>query len=310
MNYGMPYMGSKSKIAEWVVSNLPSADIWIEPFAGGCAVTHAAILSGKYKHFIINDITDSAATFLCAIKGGFKNENRWISREDFFRLKNTDPYVRICFSFGNDQKTYCYGDIEPYKRAFHYAVMFNDFKPFAELGILIPDYVLNGCKNTYEKRLRIKKILIQIRKDKHAGDLQSLERLERLQSLESLERLQSLERLESLERLQSLQGDYKTISIPADKSYVIYCDPPYKNTSSYLDDFNHEEFYKWALKQDNCYISEYNMPDSFVRIALKSKLSLLSATGNGKMKEEGIWVSKENVSRMSNVYMPLFKNFI
>ena len=301
MNYGMPYMGSKSKIAEWVVSNLPSADIWIEPFAGGCAVTHAAILSGKYKHFIINDIMDSAATFLCAIKGGFKNENRWISREDFFRLKNRDPYVRICFSFGNDQKAYCYGDIEPYKRAFHYAVMFNDFKPFAELGILIPDYVLNGCKNTYEKRLRIKKILIQIRKDKHAGDLQSLESLERLQSLESLQ---------SLGNLESLQGDYKTISIPTDKSYVIYCDPPYKNTSSYLDDFNHEEFYKWALKQDNCYISEYNMPDSFVRIALKSKLSLLSATGNGKIKEEGIWVSKENVSRMSNVYMPLFKNFI
>lgn len=301
MNYGMPYMGSKSKIAEWVVSNLPSADIWIEPFAGGCAVTHAAILSGKYKHFIINDITDSAATFLCAIKGGFKNENRWISREDFFRLKNTDPYVRICFSFGNDQKTYCYGDIEPYKRAFHYAVMFNDFKPFAELGILIPDCVLNGCKNTYEKRLRIKKILIQIRKDKHAGDLQSLERLESLQRLE---------RLQSLGNLESLQGDYKTISIPTDKSYVIYCDPPYKNTSSYLDDFNHEDFYKWALKQDNCYISEYNMPDSFVRIALKSKLSLKAATGNRKIKEEGIWVSKENVNRMSNVYMPLFKNFI
>ena len=315
MNYGLPYMGSKSKIAEWVVSNLPSADIWIEPFAGGCAVTHAAILSGKYKHFIINDITDSTKTFIYAIKGGFKNENRWISREDFFRLKDTDPYVRICFSFGNDQRTYCYGDIEPYKRAFHYAV-FNDFKPFAELRILIPDCVLNGCKNTYEKRLRIKKFLIQIRKDKHAGDLQSLESLEsleRLQSLERLERLQSLERLErlqSLGNLQSLQGDYKTISIPTDKSYVIYCDPPYKNTSSYLDNFNHEEFYKWALKQDNCYISEYNMPDSFVRIALKSKLSLKAATGNRKMKEEGIWVSKENVNRMSNVYMPLFKNFI
>ena len=306
MNYGLPYMGSKSKIAEWVVSNLPSADIWIEPFAGGCAVTHAAILSGKYKHFIINDITDSTKTFIYAIKGGFKNENRWISREDFFRLKDTDPYVRICFSFGNDQRTYCYGDIEPYKRAFHYAV-FNDFKPFAELRILIPDCVLNGCKNTYEKRLRIKKFLIQIRKDKHAGDLQSLESLERLERLQSLERL---ERLQSLGNLQSLQGDYKTISIPTDKSYVIYCDPPYKNTSSYLDNFNHEEFYKWALKQDNCYISEYNMPDSFVRIALKSKLSLKAATGNRKMKEEGIWVSKENVNRMSNVYMPLFKNFI
>lgn len=125
-----------------------------------------------------------------------------------------------------------------------------------------------------------------------------------------MQSLESLERLQSLGNLESLQGDYKTISIPTDKSYVIYCDPPYKNTSSYLDDFNHEDFYKWALKQDNCYISEYNMPDSFVRIALKSKLSLLSATGNRKIKEEGIWVSKENVNRMSNVYMPLFKNFI
>ena len=48
-NFGMPYMGSKSGIAEWVVSKLPSADVFVEPFAGGCAVTHAAILSGKYK---------------------------------------------------------------------------------------------------------------------------------------------------------------------------------------------------------------------------------------------------------------------
>lgn len=47
MNYGLSYKGSKSRIAKWVVEALPSADVWVEPFAGGCAVTHAAILSGE-----------------------------------------------------------------------------------------------------------------------------------------------------------------------------------------------------------------------------------------------------------------------
>lgn len=77
-------MGSKSKIAKWIVDMLPAAHTWVEPFAGGCAVTHAAILSGKYKRFIINDITDSAKVFVDAINGKFKNEKRWISRSDFF----------------------------------------------------------------------------------------------------------------------------------------------------------------------------------------------------------------------------------
>lgn len=187
-------MGSKSKIAKWIVDMLPAAHTWVEPFAGGCAVTHAAILSGKYKRFIINDITDSAKVFVDAINGKFKNENRWISRSDFLELKDEDAYVRLCFSFGNDQKTYCYSrEIEPYKRAFHYAVMFNDFKPFEELGIQLN--VSKTFNSYYERRMHIKRLLIAIRKNKHAGDLQSLQSLQSLESLERLQRLQSLERL-------------------------------------------------------------------------------------------------------------------
>lgn len=119
MNYGLSYKGSKSRIAKWIVEALPSADVWVEPFAGGCAVTHAAILSGKYKRFIINDITDSAKFFVDTVNGKLKDENRWISREDFFRLKKDDAYVRLCFSFGNNQRTYCYSEQdEPYKKLF------------------------------------------------------------------------------------------------------------------------------------------------------------------------------------------------
>lgn len=289
MNYGMPYMGSKSKIAKWIVDMLPAAHTWVEPFAGGCAVTHAAILSGKYKKFIINDITDSAKVFVDAINGKFKNENRWISRSDFLELKDEDAYVRLCFSFGNDQKTYCYSrEIEPYKRAFHYAVMFNDFKPFEELGIQLN--ISKTFNSDYERRIHIKKHLISIRKDKHAGDLESL---------------QSLERLERLQSLQPLQLDYRDVPIPKN-DYIVYCDPPYVNTNAYLSSFNHDEFYKWALSIKNLFISEYEMPEPFKRIEMRRKTCTFSALKNDTKKEEGIWVNKKYAERNTSLSMPIF----
>lgn len=285
----MPYMGSKSKIAKWIVDMLPAAHTWVEPFAGGCAVTHAAILSGKYKKFIINDITDSAKVFVDAINGKFKNENRWISRSDFLELKDEDAYVRLCFSFGNDQKTYCYSrEIEPYKRAFHYAVMFNDFKPFENLGIKLN--ISKTFNSGYERRIYIKRHLIAIRKDKHAGYLQSLERLERLQSLE---------------RLQPLQLDYRDVPIPKN-DYIVYCDPPYVNTNAYLSSFNHDEFYKWALSIKNLFISEYEMPEPFKRIEMRRKTCTFSALKNDTKKEEGIWVNKKYAERNTSLSMPIF----
>ncbi len=56
MRYGVPYQGSKNQIAEWVIDNMPPADNFYDLCAGGCAITHCAMLSGKYKNFIINDI--------------------------------------------------------------------------------------------------------------------------------------------------------------------------------------------------------------------------------------------------------------
>ena len=99
---------------------LPPATHLYDVFAGGCAITHAALLSGKFKEIHANDITDSVTLFEDALNGKYENESRWISREDFFRLKNSDPYVRIVWSFGNNQRTYLYSrEIEPYKKAVH-----------------------------------------------------------------------------------------------------------------------------------------------------------------------------------------------
>lgn len=107
MNYGLPYKGSKNKIAKEIVDQLPAAKHFYDLFAGGCAVTHAAMLSGKYKTFTINDIHPQIVQlFVDAVNGKYRDEKRIISREDFDRLKNSDPYVAICWSFGNNGHGY------------------------------------------------------------------------------------------------------------------------------------------------------------------------------------------------------------
>lgn len=136
MKYGLPYKGSKNKLAERIVSLLPKRTHLIDLFCGGCAVSHAALLRNKYEHIHINDINWMCPTlFIDALNGKYQNETRWISREDFFRLKDTDPYVAVVWSFGNNMRDYLYSkEIEPLKKAIHYAIFFRDYSLGKDLG--------------------------------------------------------------------------------------------------------------------------------------------------------------------------------
>ncbi|MCD8283047.1 MAG: DNA adenine methylase, partial [Prevotella sp.] len=193
MRYGIGYLGSKNDIAERLIAVLPPAETFVDLFAGGCAMTHCAMLSGKYKRFIINDISDAPTLFLDAIAGKYANETRWISREDFFRLKDSDPYVKYGWSFGNNGNDYIYGrHIEAYKKAYHYAVFFNDFSLFEAIGIIIPEHtkaLMDAMPNNTERRLVLRRYIVKHKslikaalkehalKENRPADLQSLERL-------------------------------------------------------------------------------------------------------------------------------------
>ena len=136
MIYGLPYKGSKNGIVPFLIDAFPRKKNFYDLFAGGCAVTHGALLSGKFENFFINDISDYPEVFLKAINGGFKDEKRWISREDFFNLKDKEAYIRYCWSFGNKGSNYLYSkEIEPWKKALHYARVFNDFSLLEAFGI-------------------------------------------------------------------------------------------------------------------------------------------------------------------------------
>ena len=138
MRYGLGYCGSKNGIAEWVCDYIPNSRNFYDLFAGGCAITHCSMLRKKSENYLINDISDVVELFYDAVMGKYKNETRWISREDFYNLKDNDPYIRYCWSFGNRGFEYMYSrEVEPWKKALHYARVFGDFSEFAKFGINI-----------------------------------------------------------------------------------------------------------------------------------------------------------------------------
>ena len=270
MNFGLPYKGSKNKIAKWVCDILPDANTLYDLFAGGGAITHCASLNRKYNNYIVNDLNSLCIKGLKkAFNGEFKNETRWISRDDFFKLKDTDYYVAYCFSFGNNFRSYAYNEeIEQFKKAMHYSVFFNDnslLSKFVNVDNLT--YTSNALR---DRMIYLRKYLHNFTnfKDKR---LQSLERLTRLQSLECLQK----------DNIKFYSDDYQNIPL-TDKDAVIYCDIPYINTRKYKHSFDYERFYLWAEKQEvPVYISEYEMPkDRFVCVAEKEKRCKFSSITN------------------------------
>ena len=158
--YGLSMKGSKSKLADRIVSLFPRATHLYDLFCGGSAISHCALLKNKYQHIHINDINPMMPqAFVKALQGGFDDEDRWISREDFFRLKDTDPYVAICFSFGNDLKTYCYGkEVEPLKKALHYAIFFDSYE-LSDALIGVDLRPIQKCATRQEKYLLAKRLI-------------------------------------------------------------------------------------------------------------------------------------------------------
>lgn len=137
--YGLQYQGSKNKIAEWVVDKLPYGTNFYDLFGGGGAVTHAAILSGKFRQYYINDLNHLCGCFAQAVRGEFTDEqlNRWISREEYESIRTTDPIAFFCYSFGGNGENYLYAKkLEPFKKALQKARVFGDETDLKAMGVL------------------------------------------------------------------------------------------------------------------------------------------------------------------------------
>lgn len=286
MQFGIPYMGSKAKHALWILRTLPKAKKLYDLFGGGFAISHAAILSKKYQTVHYNEIkADIVQLVKDAIEGKYNYKvfkPQWISREEFNQVKEKNAYARICWSFGNDQRTYLFGEeIEGQKRSLHNAVIFNIFDAFAINHLKRTSF--KESESIYQRRMYVRRIA----KERSTSELQ------RLQQLEQLERLQQLERLSCL---SISSKDYKEVEIQEDS--VIYCDPPYKGTNGYGVAFDSEAFYGW-VKSHKCpiFFSEYNCPNGFTLVSQKKAVSILSSNSR-HLKSEKLYANQAGAKLM------------
>lgn len=214
-----------------------------------------------------------------------------MSREEFNKEKDTDPFVKLCWSFSNNGNNYLYGtNIEPTKKALHYAVVFDDWTYIEQLGL--PEAVVEalkksveGKKDWNERRVALTHVAFD---NKMIGIphnmLQNLDRLNRgrfrFTNLTQMDRVKNIQahmvcfnRVNNLRstdsRIEYTEKDYKDYEHR--EGDVVYCDPPYKGVAGYNNnDFNSDEFYEWVRTREYpIYFSEYNAPDDFVPVFQK-----------------------------------------
>lgn len=87
--------------------------------------------------------------------------------------------------------------------------------------------------------------------------------------------------------------DYRDIDIP--DGAIVYCDPPYRGTTGYGVEFNHDEFDGWVRelsKRCVVIISEYEMPDDFVVLRELGKSGNTISAGQSDLggREEKLFI--------------------
>ena len=192
--YGLPYMGNKSKVIVKLAEHFPKAKNFYDLFGGGGAVSHFIAESGKYENVFYNDLlTPVANCFKDAIDGKYDPSvftPKWITREEFSELKDTDGYVRTCWSFGNNSdKGYLFGkNIENEKRSMHQAVVFGEFDKWFIGTFKMKEFPIELSSIT-ARRIYLKKRIREIYHECGKRYIVNGKSLQQLEQLEHSERL-------------------------------------------------------------------------------------------------------------------------
>lgn len=285
-NYGIPYMGSKSKIAPAILKRLPSGKRFVDLFGGGFAMSHAAILSGKYERVWYRDFNAGVTHLVEDAYNGKYNYSvfkpEFITRERFNREYKDNAYIRQIWSFGNKGTAYLYGkDIEHIKHVAHDFVVFGKWSPELEkIAKGITKAVT--AKDIRTRRMQFTRHIKSTGKGIN-GKLQRMNQLERLQRLDELSRLERLQQLEFGHGLSYDDYEYQD-------GDVVYCDPPYIGTAEYVDAFDYDKFFDWVASRDfDVYFSNYPIYDKRFVLVWASQLRSTLGSGNNSVNFECLY---------------------
>ena len=308
---GLPYMGSKRKIANEIVNYIlkKNKDVkyFYDVFGGGGAISFEAIQKHQIKKVFYNEFNGGVVSLLKDIRDNGITDKyyQFIDRQTFLDNKDKDDFLgglcKVVWSFGNNQKDYIYGkDTEADKKLLH-------------------NVIINKCEDSL-KAIN-DKFDTNISLDNNAlFDEDILQRLDKYLKIsknnsnipEHFERLQHFERLNCLIDLANINlnitnQSYEQVQFttPPNET-IIYLDPPYENTGKYEKDINHKEFYKWVDtlidKGFKVYISSY---ECHLPCVLEIEhTSSLSATTTNKVIEKLFCSVDENVSK--DIQLSLF----
>jgi len=99
-----------------------------------------------------------------------------------------------------------------------------------------------------------------------------------------------LKQTKHIKDVKFICSDYQALTIPITPS-IIYCDPPYQDTTKYHDSIRHKEFWNWCNnwveRGNKVFVSEYNAPEGWRCIWEKVvNSSLTKETGSKKATEK------------------------
>ena len=293
---GIPYMGSKRKLAPKIINHIlnhnPNAKYFYDLFGGGGAVSFEALKRRQFKKVHYNELNTGVVNLLKhIIENGVTDDfYNWVSREDFHELKGKDDYigglVKTCWSFGNDQNTYIYGaEIEDLKKKAHDVVVNKRMIDFD--GFEIPESLFE-IETINERRLAFTQFV------KQKISRFQIQHLESIQRLQHLERVLHLERIESNNRLSLTNLSFENVHIPTPISEtIIYLDPPYENTKQYQkkEEGLHDKLYAYIENSPyKIYLSSYESP---LHIVNEFSHRSLMDTNNDKKIVEKLFCNRE-----------------
>ena len=294
---GLPYVGNKGQKAQQIIDLLPDGKRFVDVFGGGGSISLTASNSGKWDKVIYNEKRKFVVSLLKALIYDSPHIDLekyvYITRKEFFDWKDNKPdsvertLILLSWSFSNNMKDYLWGkSIEDEKLVLTRGLFFGD------TGTIYDDLFLKASKletiqekYAFYHKWRIKNMGLYGHTDQ-LQQLQQLDQLQQLQQLEQLERLQQLQQLQRLEQLEFINGDYRNLDIKKDD--VVYCDPPYINTSESYGGFNNDDFDNWLnqLPTSKIYISEYTvLPNTEIVCELGKKHNFVSTQGNSRKSE-------------------------
>lgn len=300
MAYGLPYIGSKNLIARELLEQMPRRDYFVDLFAGGGAMWHAAAESGKYSRYLVNEYNEQQCDFLRDCADGIYNErNEWVTRDEFMQHCIESAFLRCVWSFGNTANGYfCASVLEEWEEALFHAYEFGDYSLFKNIGFDCVNVYIDDIKRRHEWYKR--KYMEHKDLDANSKDFIILKEKREFHACSPHRRLKRLrafykqcERLDIVRKTDLISKSYDEVDIP--ENSLIYCDPPYINTTGYGVEFDHERFYDWCRAQKELVlISEYTMPDDFIPIWLKNKCVIL-CSGSKKKAEEKLFIHKTQI---------------